>query len=353
MTDLSTLAQSAKAWPFELARALEKRVTEQVKAGERAAGAPVIFETGYGPSGLPHIGTFGEVVRTTMVRHALETLTAGRYATRLICYKSADRTFKRPALALFAEEGCLNCPLAGLPASFPRCSPVPDSLLPICPTPPSRLNPLPFAAHPVPARIGPSPPLGVAAGDEESSLQVSHQLRMRRRCPCPEGQLGLARIRDALLHMRQNLRNDFRLLDAGDHPELATAAAALVDLDAEHALEALSPSHGDVARGDGLIGVGGIRFAAHTPMRWRHRRTQLAVRREYSEAPYLFLDSSRNLTAAISHINAPKTGCAIKITLAIAVLQNTAFAGDHYQRRVHFRPDVSERMKVVCLVEFG
>ncbi len=85
MTDLSVLAQTAKAWPFELARALEKRVAEQVKAGERKADAPVIFETGYGPSGLPHIGTFGEVVRTTMVRHAFEVLTADQYATRLIC----------------------------------------------------------------------------------------------------------------------------------------------------------------------------------------------------------------------------------------------------------------------------
>ena len=85
MTDLSILAKTAKAWPFELARALEKRVAEQVKAGERAADAPVIFETGYGPSGLPHIGTFGEVVRTTMVRRAFEVLTAGKYATRLIC----------------------------------------------------------------------------------------------------------------------------------------------------------------------------------------------------------------------------------------------------------------------------
>jgi hypothetical protein len=81
-------------------------------------------------------------------------------------------------------------------------------------------------------------------------------------------QLGLARIRDALLHMRQNPRDHFRLLDAGDHLELAAATGAL---------EPLSPSHRDVARGDGLIGVGGIRFAAHTPMRWRHRRTQLGL----------------------------------------------------------------------------
>jgi lysyl-tRNA synthetase, class I len=85
MTEPSFLAQSAKAWPFELARLLEKRIADQVKAGERTADQPVIFETGYGPSGLPHIGTFGEVVRTTMVRHAFEVLTGGKYATRLIC----------------------------------------------------------------------------------------------------------------------------------------------------------------------------------------------------------------------------------------------------------------------------
>ncbi len=85
MTDLSALAQSARAWPFELARALEKRVADQVMAGTRKSEDPVIFETGYGPSGLPHIGTFGEVVRTTMVRHAFETLTGGQYTTRLIC----------------------------------------------------------------------------------------------------------------------------------------------------------------------------------------------------------------------------------------------------------------------------
>jgi len=75
MTDFSVLAETAKAWPFELARALKQRVEQQKKAGQRKDGGPVIFETGYGPSGLPHIGTFGEVVRTTMVRHAFEVLT--------------------------------------------------------------------------------------------------------------------------------------------------------------------------------------------------------------------------------------------------------------------------------------
>ena len=46
----------------------------------------MIFETGYGPSGLPHIGTFGEVARTTMVRHAFRVLTEDKIKTRLIAF---------------------------------------------------------------------------------------------------------------------------------------------------------------------------------------------------------------------------------------------------------------------------
>jgi len=83
MTDLaSELAQFAKtsnAWPFEEAKKLVARV-------ERTGQKQVLFETGYGPSGLPHIGTFGEVARTTMVRHAFETLTGGQIATRLLAF---------------------------------------------------------------------------------------------------------------------------------------------------------------------------------------------------------------------------------------------------------------------------
>ena len=61
-------AEVSKAWPFEEAR----KVVERLK---RSGRAEVVFETGYGPSGLPHIGTFGEVARTTMVRHAFRVLT--------------------------------------------------------------------------------------------------------------------------------------------------------------------------------------------------------------------------------------------------------------------------------------
>ena len=73
---------NSRAWPFEEARRLIKRL-ERLPGG---ADKTVIFETGYGPSGLPHIGTFGEVARTTMVRHAFELLTEGKRKTRLICF---------------------------------------------------------------------------------------------------------------------------------------------------------------------------------------------------------------------------------------------------------------------------
>ncbi|MEX0645119.1 MAG: lysine--tRNA ligase [Parvularculaceae bacterium] len=69
---------AAKAWPFQEARALVKRLERAPHEG------PAIFETGYGPSGPPHIGTFGEVARTTMVRRAFELMTG--MATRLISF---------------------------------------------------------------------------------------------------------------------------------------------------------------------------------------------------------------------------------------------------------------------------
>ena len=69
MSELKDLAQDSNAWPFAEARQLMKRL-----GGNVPVKGYVLFETGYGPSGLPHIGTFGEVARTTMVRHAFEQL---------------------------------------------------------------------------------------------------------------------------------------------------------------------------------------------------------------------------------------------------------------------------------------
>lgn len=77
---LRDAAMTSKAWPFEEARKIVKRYPDG-----KPGNAPVIFETGYGPSGLPHIGTFQEVLRTTMVRRAYEALVPGA-ATRLIAF---------------------------------------------------------------------------------------------------------------------------------------------------------------------------------------------------------------------------------------------------------------------------
>jgi lysyl-tRNA synthetase class 1 len=79
MTTLRDAAMTSKAWPFEEARAVLKRY-------EKAPPEKgyVLFETGYGPSGLPHIGTFGEVLRTTMIRRAFEVISD--IPTRLICF---------------------------------------------------------------------------------------------------------------------------------------------------------------------------------------------------------------------------------------------------------------------------
>ena len=75
-------ARDARAWPFEEARRLLARL-DRLPGGKEKT---VILETGYGPSGLPHVGTFAEVARTTMVRHAFEVLTEGRRKTRLIAF---------------------------------------------------------------------------------------------------------------------------------------------------------------------------------------------------------------------------------------------------------------------------
>src|ERR1700693_3954792 len=76
---LRELAEQSSAWPFEEARKIVARLKKKPKD-------EVVFSTGYGPSGLPHIGTFGEVARTTMVRHAFRVLTEDKIKTRLIAF---------------------------------------------------------------------------------------------------------------------------------------------------------------------------------------------------------------------------------------------------------------------------
>jgi len=79
-----TTAEAARAWPFEEARKLVARLSGSRGGGKVPGKGYVLFETGYGPSGLPHIGTFGEVVRTTMVRQAFQRLSD--VPTKLFCF---------------------------------------------------------------------------------------------------------------------------------------------------------------------------------------------------------------------------------------------------------------------------
>ena len=79
MSKMRDAAAQSKAWPFEEARRILKRFEKN--SPEKGY---VLFETGYGPSGLPHIGTFGEVARTSMIMRAFQELSD--LPTRLVCF---------------------------------------------------------------------------------------------------------------------------------------------------------------------------------------------------------------------------------------------------------------------------
>ena len=103
-----------KSWPFAEARALVERFRD--RAPEKGY---VLFETGYGPSGLPHIGTFGEVARTTMVRRAFSELSD--LPTRLFAFSDDMDGLRKvpdnvPNQALLEEH--LGKPLTAVPDPF-------------------------------------------------------------------------------------------------------------------------------------------------------------------------------------------------------------------------------------------
>ena len=114
MADAHDLAMQAKAWPFEEARKVLKRI-----GGETPEKGYVLFETGYGPSGLPHIGTFGEVLRTSMVRRAFHEISD--IPTRLFAFSDDMDGFRSvpdniPEQEMMAEH--LGKPLTSVPDPF-------------------------------------------------------------------------------------------------------------------------------------------------------------------------------------------------------------------------------------------
>jgi lysyl-tRNA synthetase, class I len=107
-------ARTSNAWPFEEARKVVARL-------EKTGKDDALFETGYGPSGLPHIGTFGEVARTSMVRHAFRVLTEDRIPTRLVAFSDdMDGLRKVPDNVPNKDllTASLNKPLTDVPDPF-------------------------------------------------------------------------------------------------------------------------------------------------------------------------------------------------------------------------------------------
>lgn len=114
MTKDAALALASKAWPFVEAEKLVKRFKD--KTPEKGY---VLFETGYGPSGLPHMGTFGEVARTTMVMRAFQELSD--IPTKLICFSDDMDGFRKvptnvPEQDMLAQA--LGKPLTRVPDPF-------------------------------------------------------------------------------------------------------------------------------------------------------------------------------------------------------------------------------------------
>ncbi len=113
--DMIAAAAEAKAWPFEEARKLVKRY------GKSGYPDVVLFETGYGPSGLPHIGTFGEVARTTMVRQAFRVLTRDTVKTKILCFSDDMDGFRKVPANLPNQDmllAHLGKPLSRVPDPF-------------------------------------------------------------------------------------------------------------------------------------------------------------------------------------------------------------------------------------------
>jgi lysyl-tRNA synthetase class 1 len=114
MSELREEALKSKAWPFDEARKLLKRLK-----GQLPEKGYVLFETGYGPSGLPHIGTFGEVARTAMIQHAFEVISD--MPTKLISFSDdLDGMRKVPSNVPNQEmmQENLQKPLTDVPDPF-------------------------------------------------------------------------------------------------------------------------------------------------------------------------------------------------------------------------------------------
>lgn len=110
------MLEETRSWPFVEARKILSKINN--KTPDKGY---VLFETGYGPSGLPHIGTFGEVARTTMVRHAFETISD--IPTKLVAFSDdMDALRKVPTNVPNQKmlEQYIGMPLTKVPDPFEK-----------------------------------------------------------------------------------------------------------------------------------------------------------------------------------------------------------------------------------------
>ena len=111
---LNKIYLELKSWPFVQALGILKKINYATPSK-----GYVLFETGYGPSGLPHIGTFGEVFRTIMVKNAFEIISD--IPTRLICFSDDLDGLRKVPENIPNPAECkqyLNMPLSIIPDPF-------------------------------------------------------------------------------------------------------------------------------------------------------------------------------------------------------------------------------------------
>ncbi len=120
-SQMKYIAEQSNSWPFVEAKKLSDRITKLNPSIGDINEKPVLFETGYGPSGLPHIGTFGEVARTAMVQNAFNYLTGKK--TKLICFSDDMDGFRKVPENVpnkLMLEKYIDKPLTSVPDPFEK-----------------------------------------------------------------------------------------------------------------------------------------------------------------------------------------------------------------------------------------
>jgi lysyl-tRNA synthetase, class I len=111
-------AAGAELWPNEEARRLAERVATYEPA------RPVIFQSGFGPSGLPHLGTMAEILRPSFVRKAFHLIEPARPSRLIVFIDDLDGLRKVPENVPNREdvEQYLGIPVSRIPDPFGCCA---------------------------------------------------------------------------------------------------------------------------------------------------------------------------------------------------------------------------------------